>query len=198
MKVALNNFAERHILNSKAVGFAGTKIHSDTLTRVLAALEKLSVKDTTEGYAPFCRIARLSISDIEPHARIPMAYCTRTNIDHDAHITVEYKARRPEELPVLEESVSSYNCTPVMAKYLDIVMYTHEQLVEEKENDTDCDFEIVSINAEVDEPAPMKPNTILRNALGTEFGGSGTPIDRAEYLKSCKFWTEHISVNSEH
>ena len=41
---------------------------------------------------------------------------------------------------------------------------------------------------------PMKPETMLRNALGIEEGGSGVPIDREKYLESVEFWDKHATV----
>jgi hypothetical protein len=32
---------------------------------------------------------------------------------------------------------------------------------------------------------------MLRNALGREYGGSGVPLDREEYMKSVNFWSTH-------
>ena len=40
----------------------------------------------------------------------------------------------------------------------------------------------------------MQPITMMRNALGKEFGGSGIPLDFAEYKKSVEFWTKHVAI----
>ena len=47
-----------------------------------------------------------------------------------------------------------------------------------------------------DEPfeTPMQPITAMRNALGREEGGSGVPLNRAEYLKSVAYWQEKAPV----
>jgi len=41
---------------------------------------------------------------------------------------------------------------------------------------------------------PMKPETMLRNALGIEEGGSGVKLDREKYLKSIDFWSKNATV----
>ena len=48
----------------------------------------------------------------------------------------------------------------------------------------DCDYEI-----------PMDPITAMRNALGAEEGGSGVPLNRAEYMKSVEFWINHVVLS---
>ena len=47
-----------------------------------------------------------------------------------------------------------------------------------------------------DEPVetPMQPITMMRNALGTQEGGSGVPLNRDRYLESVAFWQTHAPV----
>ena len=40
----------------------------------------------------------------------------------------------------------------------------------------------------------MQPITIMRNALGREYGGSGVPIDEKKYQESVDFWIEHVAI----
>jgi hypothetical protein len=40
----------------------------------------------------------------------------------------------------------------------------------------------------------MQPITMMRNALGKEYGGSGVPIDPAKYAQSVEFWTENVGI----
>lgn len=41
---------------------------------------------------------------------------------------------------------------------------------------------------------PMKPETMIRNALGVSEGGSGVPLDREKYLTSVEFWERNATV----
>lgn len=41
---------------------------------------------------------------------------------------------------------------------------------------------------------PMKPITMMRNALGISEGGSGVPIDRERYQQSVDFWSKYATV----
>ncbi len=41
---------------------------------------------------------------------------------------------------------------------------------------------------------PMDPITMMRNALGKEYGGSGVPLVEEKYKESVKFWENHALV----
>lgn len=110
------------------------------------------------------------------------------------------------------------------AEWIGLVLYTRQQLLDEhntmfppedyKVSNTpwtdngiavmrppdfelteEAEFGIVAImglgQPEMD---PMPPITHLRNALGKTEGGNGVPINREEYEKSVKFWSEHILI----
>ena len=89
-----------------------------------------------------------------------------------------------------------------IASYLDVILYSHAQLVKEAESfpaeaaDVPvCDWGIVSIIGTLTptEP-PMPPITQLRNALGTAEGGSGAAIDATKYAAAVAFWDRHAAV----
>ena len=86
------------------------------------------------------------------------------------------------------------------AAYLDIILYSREQIIKERAamNDDapvpDLPWGIISIKPQDEkEETPMQPITILRNSLISE-GGSGVPIDRAAYAASVKYWETHSVV----
>ena len=59
----------------------------------------------------------------------------------------------------------------------------------------DADWGVVAILGQSHpNEEPMKPETMLRNALGIEEGGSGVPLDREQYLKSVDFWSNNATV----
>lgn len=110
------------------------------------------------------------------------------------------------------------------AEYIGLVLYTREQLLKEHnemfppedykvpvtpwsdkgiavmgppefELTEECEYGIVAImGLQRPEMDPMPPITHLRNALGGAEGGNGIPIDKEEYEKSVKFWSENILV----
>lgn len=103
------------------------------------------------------------------------------------------------------------------AKFLDVILYSREQLVKEYEAMPSkagggggggggdgaqaeavlphVPWGIISIKAQ-DEPheTPMQPITIMRNSLGREEGGSGVPLDRAAYAASVAYWQHHAPI----
>jgi hypothetical protein len=40
----------------------------------------------------------------------------------------------------------------------------------------------------------MQPITMMRNALGKEYGGSGVPLDFQKYQESVDFWTINATL----
>ena len=77
------------------------------------------------------------------------------------------------------------------AKYLDLILYSKEQIQkeclamgqEDEHKDIDYEYGIISVKFE-NEPheTPMDPITMMRNALGKEEGGSGVALVRATYM----------------
>lgn len=60
---------------------------------------------------------------------------------------------------------------------------------------TDAPWGIISVKSQLcDYELPMQPITVMRNALGKEYGGSGVPIDPVKYQESVKFWTEYCAI----
>jgi hypothetical protein len=97
----------------------------------------------------------------------------------------------------------SHSVTPLVAKYLDVILYSREQIRKENEatgnpnpeEQDDAPWGIISVKAQdVDYELPMNPVTVMRNALGKEEGGSGVPLNRDEYLKSVEYWKNHALV----
>jgi hypothetical protein len=174
------------------------------------------------SYAPFCK--HLFIKNFTG-ARLNMVPITQSN----AHMLMsDYEARTEYELPVyvalsspsvllgkgrgsdwnvvlyrLGRWFPSHSVTPKVAEYLDIILYSREQIIKENEavdvpadpSHGDAPWGIVSIKAQdVDYELPMKPITMMRNAVGKEQGGSGVPIDRDEYTKAVDFWRKHAVI----
>ncbi len=82
-------------------------------------------------------------------------------------------------------------------------MYSKEQITIENESmgntdpnaDIDYDYGIISIKfQDCDFELPMNPITMMRNALGIEYGGSGRKLENDKYMESVKFWSENISI----
>ena len=150
-----------------------------------------------DGYAPFCKL--LPIKNFTD-ARVGSMPITLENYQY---IRSGYSARKESELPIFSRWLELPISKP-RAEYLMLVLYSKEQI--DKESDTqdggldvdwgvDVDWGIVAILGQShNHEEPMKPETMIRNALGISEGGSGVPLDRDAYLKSVDFWSKNITV----
>lgn len=148
-------------------------------------------------YAPFCKHLF-----VENFTDTPVYYSAITDVNRHL-LKSDYVARAEYELPVLVRFFSKDDLKPQKAKYLDIILYSKEQVLKEKvavkdkdpNEDIDYEWAVVSVKAQdsTDEIS-MEPITALRNALGKEEGGSGVPLNREAYLKSVSFWKNHATI----
>ncbi len=152
-----------------------------------------------DGYAPFCK-----------HVFIPNEWsCTVGALpitDENKHlIRSAYTRRRQEELAVLTRWFPADQVTATKAKYLDIILYSREQMVKEyaalplegrsADDLPQAPWGIISIKAQDENfELPMTPMTMMRNALGKEEGGSGVPIDREKYEAATTYWDTHAAI----
>ncbi|CDI86474.1 hypothetical protein, conserved [Eimeria praecox] len=184
--------------------YPGTRIPLDKIGFMKELHEILRQKPhpLVDGYAPFCK--HIFIENFT-EAKVSTLPITEENI---LHIRTGYLARRPEELPVLSRwlPASLVQDQLVRAKYLDLILYSREQIAKENAAMTKSveavdtsqpEWFIVAIKAQ-DEPfeLPMNPITIMRNAL-IEEGGSGVSINRQAYARSVEYWSKHVVVQED-
>ena len=148
------------------------------------------------GYAPFCK--HLFVENFLPDCTVPVAEIT----DDNRHLLrTGYGARTPQELPVLSRWFPKGSVPEEPAKYLDLILYSREQLDKEAQamgqeaSKQTAPWGIISVKAQAEcYETPMQPITIMRNALISE-GGSGVDIDRETYLKSVQYWKERAVIS---
>ena len=208
--IVIDAFCLRQFSSSGKAAEITTSV-DEVVERVNAAYE--TEKRLIDGYAPFCK-----------HMFIPnwtelAASTVPINDANRHHLVSEYSARTAKELAVLIRYFPRGAVEQPRAKFLDIILYSREQV--DKENaamsaypssssaptaevspayttkSTECAWQwaIVSIKAQSEAfETPMTPMTMMRNALGISEGGSGTPLSRSEYEKSVDFWAKHAAV----
>ena len=194
MKIAMTSFALRN-WDPERSGTHIVGLSPDDLTaRCNTALA--AGGELVPGYAPFCKHLFLENDTSTRAAFAPIT-------DENRHLLRSgYASRREGELAVLERWFEDIEA-PV-AGFLDVILYSHDQLVAEAADYPDeadvpeCDWGIVSIIAtlEASEP-PMPPITQMRNALGRAEGGSGVPVDRAKYEEAVAFWDAHAAIRKK-
>ena len=151
-----------------------------------------------DGYAPFCKHVFMP-----NFAGVKCGYVAKTS-ENIPLIESGYEARKDNELAVLVEYISKDKLAGAElpdSDFLDIILYSRDQIT--KENiamgstppDTEAPWGIISVKGQtVNYETPMQPITIMRNALGKEFGGSGVDIDFKKYAESVAFWTQHVAI----
>jgi len=184
-----------------ASGVAGTRMKCDKADFVKRVHDHYVAGGSVlvDGYAPFCK-----------HVFIPNEWgCTVGALpitDANCHcLRSAYTRRRPEELPVLTRWFPESEVTAHEAKFLDIILYSREQMVKEYDalplegrdvgDLPEAPWGIISIKAQ-DEgyETPMTPMTMMRNALGRSEGGSGVPVDRGHYEAAAAYWDAHAAI----
>ena len=202
--ISLTDFSMRHFDKK----FSGTKIKDFTP----GAFEKeinLAVKDaidivnsadtelvaSEDGYAPFCKLLVFSNFTKARTGSLPIT------LENYQYLRSGYSSRTDKELAVLSRWFSLPLPAP-KANYLVVVVYDREQL--EKEHDETNpglpftfvgDWGVVAILAQMGQDSePMTPITMMRNSMGLKEGGSGHPINREEYEKAVKFWSDNAMI----
>ncbi|RHY25574.1 hypothetical protein DYB32_008226 [Aphanomyces invadans] len=149
------------------------------------------------SYAPFCK--HLFVPNFVG-ARLSSATITPDN----AHLLQsDYISRVPTELPVLTRWFPLSQVTPGIATYLDVILYSREQIEAEHRAtghtpdtvNADVPWGIISVKAQnVPHELPMNPITMMRNALGKDEGGSGVPLKREAYLEAVAYWSKNAVI----
>ncbi|CAH0517222.1 unnamed protein product [Peronospora belbahrii] len=194
--IVLDGFAKRQFDDKT---YSGTHIdyNKEEFVKRVNEIYEANSKKMVDGYAPFCK--HLFIKNFAG-ARLNMVPITRAN---SSMLMSDYEARTEYELPVLTRWFPSHSVTPMVAEYLDIILYSREQIIKENEAvevpadplHTNSPWGIVAIKAQnEDYELPMKPITMMRNAIGKTQGGSGVPINRDEYMKAVEYWKNHAVI----
>lgn len=125
-------------------------------------------------------------------------FSSLVKIEPDTVLIGEYAARQPGEDP--RKSLYALG-SKMPAKRVDVVLYHHSVLIEKNENESELDWEIVSVNASpTDEPTPLPVATLIANHLELS-GGTATKMTDAEFMialrQSVNFWADKANVLPE-
>jgi hypothetical protein len=192
IKITITEFATRHFEVGKVGTCIGDFIPNGFVNRVNQEISGDTLYSLVDGYADFCK-----------HIFMPNFTDALSGVVEISHYNINllqsgYKARREDELPVLARWFSSKHIKREKATFLDLILYSKEQCSKEGEDIGDADYGIVSINGVMNvHEDPMLPTTMIRNALGIEYGGSGVPLDEEAYMRSVEFWDKHAIIIDE-
>ena len=201
-RLILDQFAFRSFDKSRNSNYIN--MDKEEFTKKANELYK-SKTQLVDGYAPFCKHLF-----VENFVKGLKSCHLEINEQTEKLIISKYDSRQKNELPVLIRYIdlNSIDREKIPdAKYLDLILYSKEQIISEmiemkaEEKDInemkkkDFDWGIISIKPlNVDHELPFVPMTIMRNALGKNEGGSGVPIDRKKYMDGVEFWSKNVEL----
>ena len=188
--IHINNFVRRQTPQS---GFSHWTISDEELlSRIQANFDKATV-----GYRP-----GVLLVPIEPNGFFSSTVLLREG----DKLVGEYVARQAGEEPRKSTYVISNrfgeSVEKIEAVHVDVVLYSHNVLAENKENDTDADYEIISINASpTDEEVPIPTGALIANHFQLS-GGTDTKMSDVEFVellrKSVMYWKDKSLACPKH
>ena len=121
-------------------------------------------------------------------------YTSMCEITNDSIFETKFVARRDGEESIRKTVLK--NGEKTKANFVDIVLYRYDVLAENNEQSTDCEWEIISINASIFEKTPMRAMTMARNMLNKE-GGTKAEYTGLEFAESLWFWKDYCNYEGE-
>jgi hypothetical protein len=186
MIVGVNNFVRRQVKGSgktysETVGFESIAAH---------ALSQMEKGNFSEGYRDGVRIVHA-----EKSFAIKFA-CPFIKLDKHSKLTSKLVQRRVDEDLYIQTRV--LNGVPSKTVALDLILYRHDVLMENNENSTNDDWELISIHAipKGIKKIPMGPVTMMRNQLEKP-GGTKANFTSKEWADSIQFWQEFAVLEIE-
>lgn len=114
--------------------------------------------------------------------------------DSNKHLVEEIEHIRGEgEKPVYMKVIKGMEKPP--AKDTQIVVYRADTLAQDNDRSTDAEWEIVSVNAQIERNTPMHPTTMIRNAEHEEGGTERTYTDK-EWADAYAYWDNHAYIET--
>jgi hypothetical protein len=184
MKVSVNDFVKRQS------EISGKTFSNDLSFEFLAnhAREKMIKNEFMIGYRKGVRIVKLD------KIHIHKVFCPYVRITKDIKLISKLVNRREGEIPYIQ--TRAINGIPIKTGSVDLILYRHDVLLENNENTTDADWELISINAIPDgeKTMPIGPVTMMRNQLEL-VGGTRALYSTEEWAESVLFWQKYAPLN---
>ena len=182
-KVAVNQFVKRQVEGSG-------KTFSRTLSFeeiAVDAQEQMNNGEFLDGYRDGVRIVRGSKKYTNHFI------CPYVKIDENTELISRVVKRQETEIPYIQTRAKSGK--PLNAAFIEYILYRHDILLENNEQSTNVDWELISIHAipEGFEKMPMGFVTMMRNQLDLT-GGTKARYSSEEWAESVKFWQQFAAL----
>ena len=183
-KLAVNSFVKRQIKGSG-------KTYSETLSFEEIALDaqnQMLKRKFEEGYREGVRIVKANNKNIKHF------YCPYVKITNNTELISKVVKRQDNEEWYIQTRAKSG--TLLEAGRVEYILYRNDILVENNENSTNKDWELISMHAipkGVDK-MPMGPVTMMRNQLNLE-GGTRAHYTSEEWAEAVEFWQKYVELD---
>lgn len=193
IKYHIDSFGLRHF-DPNFMGTKITDISSEEFEYYLMGDTNIQSMNLIDSDMDFCKYL------ITPNFTQAKSGSCEITVENYQYLRSGYSSRKEGELSVLSRWFE-FPVEMPPAKYLQIVLYSKEQLIKESEIRNESidpnltDWNIIAIlgqNSGTIEP--MSPITMMRNSLGIEEGGNGHKLDKDQYKKSVDFWSKMATV----
>ena len=183
-KVAVNAFVTRQVKGSG-------KTYSSSLTfeEIAKDAENQMKKEAfRDGYRDGVRIVKGSDKYIDQF------YCPYVKIDSNTELISRIVKRQENEDAYIQTRAKSGK--PLVAGRVEYILYHHDVLIENNENSTNEDWELISIHAIPNgiDKMPMGPVTMMRNQLELE-GGTKAYYTSEEWADAVEFWQKYAAID---
>ena len=182
-KVEINSFVLRQIKGSG-------KTYTNTLSfdEIAEDAENEMLKGNyKKGYRDGVRIVMASNKNIK------YFHCPYVKIDNTTKLISSIVKRQDNEECYIQTRAKSGAL--LKAGRVEYILYSHDVLVENNENSTNSDWELISIHSipkGVDK-MPMGPVTMMRNQFNLE-GGTKAYYTSEEWADSVNFWQKYAAL----
>jgi len=174
MLVAINSFVRRQTAESPFTHFEGEE---DSLLRMVE--ESIKTDNFTQGYRDGVILVNLPPSDF---------FTGLVELKEGDSLVGKFEARVEGEAPRQSIRARKYNNFPGKqpAKKVQIVCYRKDVLAEDGHDETDAEWEIVSLNGyPTGKVAPIDPMTLMHNHFGSD-GGTDTNMTAEEFERQLR------------
>tara|TARA_Y100001970_G_scaffold132741_2_gene163832 strand:+ start:3267 stop:3839 length:573 start_codon:yes stop_codon:yes gene_type:complete len=186
MIVSVNDFVRRQVKGSG-------KTYAKTLSFkeiVRHAEEQMFKKFYSNGYRDGVRLVEVANKFIDDFV------CPYVKIDKDTKLISKLVKRQPNEEPYIQ--TRALNGKKVRTGKVELILYRNDILLENNENTTNADWELISINALPQGlgKLPIGPITMMRNQLNL-VGGTKANYSSDEWAQSVWFWQKYATLQPE-
>ena len=180
--VAVNQFVLRQVEGS------GKTFCKDLTFQQIAEYAENQLNSNPNSIQPGYRDGVLLIqceTKMNSHFSSPMV-----KIDEDTKLEAIVTKRRDEEEPYIQIRAVEGKLIPT--ERVDLILYRQDVLVENNEQSTDADWELIAFQAVPKgmKDLPMGPVTMMRNQLELP-GGTAANYSSEQWVESVNFWQQY-------